>query len=570
MKLYAVLFMAAAVAFFGCGKTTLQKIAVAKVMATQQAVVFQSTDIPVTSVAASSALWPAAALKDSNDATIWSSNTHTSASVTEWAAYWFSGFDSVNYIKVLPRYSGAGALGFPVNFNIYTSNGSSWVLAATDTAFPAPRQGWVILPLPFTVYTNGIQIVATTLGKDDVNNYVFQLAEVSAGFDTKFDHFKFMGNNNVYQQNEIRNVGSGAFNPNKMTNWNYDERSPLIAAQPGGNSNIYAPSIQANGGAWNVYFGGWDGTTDYHDRISVTVTNDNFLTFNPHTLVIDKGVMIHMNNETVIKTSDGIWRMFYTTYGGSPAINKPGYATSTNGVNWTPSSGNAAYLLNMSGYANWNNADVNGSNVMYNESGTYHLYFNDFNYASTGHAFAVHHATSTDMVNFSYTGDVLSEALIAQDVKKFTYNSNSYYLMAMHINSNQLRYSIGTSPVNFAASQQLTTNLGSADQYITAAGFVMKDNRLYGVLYGAGPVSTLDHNAIHAKWLQKKVLFISDGTGAQWGDIERAYGPDRIRLYMNTNIETGHFYVYDTDGSTLLYTSPQVTMRSGDIWEYRP
>ncbi|MDQ0110044.1 hypothetical protein J2T02_005192 [Chitinophaga terrae (ex Kim and Jung 2007)] len=570
MKLYAIIFMGAVMVFLGCEKAALQKISAGKTMTTQQAIVFESTDIPVASVSASSALWPAAALKDSNDATIWSSNTHSSAGVTEWVAYWFNGFDSVNYIKMLPRYNGAAALGFPVSFKVYTSNGSNWVLAATDTAFPAPQQGWVILPLPSAVYTNGIQVVATALGKDNVNNYVFQLAEVGAGYDARFNQFRYIGNNSVYQQNEIRNVGSGTFNPAKMSNWNYDERNPIIAAQPGGNSNVYAPSIQANGGAWNVYFGGWDGTTDGHDRISVTVTNDNFLTFNPHALMIDNGVMIHMNNETVIKTADGIWRMFYTTYGGSPALNKPGYATSANGVNWTPSSGNASYLLNMSGYANWNNADVNGSNVIYYEGGTYHLYFNDFNYPSTGHAFAVHHATSTDMINFTYTGDVLNEGLVAQDVKKFTYSGNNYYLMVLHINGNELRYSVGTGPATFPASQQLTTNLGASDRYITSAGFVTKDNRLYGVLYGAGPVSTLDHNAIHAKWLQKKVLFISDRTGAQWGDIERAYGPDRIKLYMNTNIETGHFYIYDTDGSTLLYTSPRVTMRSGDIWEYRP
>ena len=34
------------------------------------------------------------------------------------------------------------------------------------------------------------------------------------------------------------------------------------------------------------------------------------------------------------------------------------------------------------------------------------------------------------------------------------------------------------------------------------------------------------------------------------------------------NIETGCFYVYDTDGSTLLYRSPPVTMQAGDIWRY--
>lgn len=526
------------------------------------------TDIPVTSVAASSQLWPASALNDSDSLTIWSSNIRSNVNSTEWAAYWFSGFHNVNYIKLMPRYNTAGALGFPVKFDIYWSNGGSWVLSRSDTAFPTPRADWVILPLPATVNANGIQIVATQLGKDDVGNIVFQLAEVGAGYDPTLSNFTWLGNNSIYQQNEIRNVGSGAFNPNRISNWNYDARSPIITANTGGNSNIYAPNIVSNGGAWNIYFGGWDGTTDGHDRISVTVSNDNFLTFNPHALMINNGVMIHVNNETVIKKPDGSWLMYYTTLPVSPQLNKPAYATSPDGVSWTPNTGNAGYLVPVNSYPNWSLADVNGSNVIYYESGVYHLYFTDLNYTNTGNAFAVHHATSTDMINFTYTGDVLPEGLVAQDVKKFTYNSTNYYMMVLHLNGSFLRYSMGTSPVNFSASQQLLTNLGNNDKYITSAGWVVKDNRLYGVLYGAGAVSTLDHNAIYAKWLQKKVIFISDATGARWGDIERAYGPDRIRLYMNTNIETGHFYVYDSDGATLLYTSPKITMRSGDIWNY--
>lgn len=526
------------------------------------------TDIPIKTVTTSSALWPSTALNDGDDATVWSSNTFGAATNTQWVAGWFSGFNNINYVKLYPRYATTGALGFPVKFDVYYSNGPSWVLSSSYTSFPTPLKLAVILPLPSTVRANGIRIIASLLGKDNVNNYVFQLAELTAGYNAAFDNFKIIGNNGAYQENEIRNVGSGAFNPGKISNWNYDYRNPIIVANAGGNSNIYAPSIVSNGGAWNVYFGGWDGTTDGHDRVSITVSNDNFITFNPHVQVINNGVMFHLNNETVIKKPDGSWLMYYTTYGGSPMLNKPGYATSSNGVNWTPNAGNNSYLIKMSGYSNWSNADVNGSNVILYENGIYHLYFNDFRSEENGHAFAVHHATSTDMVNFTYTGDVLNERLFAQDVKKFTYNGANYYMMPLHVNSNFLRYSVGSSPVNFGATKELLVNLNNADRYITSAGFVTKDNRLYGVLYGAGPASTLDHNAIHAKWLQKKVIFISDGTGARWGDIERAYGPDRIKLYMNTNIETGRFYVYDSDGTTLLYTSPQVTMRSGDIWQY--
>lgn len=548
-----------------CKKTSVHSLSTTK---PRSVINWASTDIPVTSVAASSQLWPASALDDSDSLTIWSSNVHSNINSTEWVAYWFNGFHNVNYIKVFPRYNATGALGFPVKFDIYWSNGSSWVHSRSDTAFPTPLADWVILPLPATVNANGIQIVATQLGKDDVNNIVFQLGEVGAGYDTTLSHFTWLGNNNTYQQNEIRSVGSGAFNPNKISNWNYDARNPIITANTGGNSNVYAPNVVSNGGAWNIYFGGWDGTTDGHDRISITVSNDNFLTFNPHALMISNGVMVHCNNETTMKQPDGSWLMYYTTLPSSPQLNKPAYATSPDGVTWTPNAGNAGYLINMSGYPNWSLADVNGSNVIYYENGTYHLYFTDFSYATDGNAFAVHHATSTDMINFTYTGDVLPEGLVAQDVKKLTYNGASYYMMVLHLNGSFLKYSMGTSPVNFSASQQLLTNLNNNDKYITSAGWVVKDNRLYGVLYGAGAVSTLDHNAIHAKWLQKKVIFISDRNGARWGDIERAYGPDRIWLYMNTNIETGHFYVYDSDGTTLLYTSPKITMRSGDIWNY--
>ncbi len=35
-----------------------------------------------------------------------------------------------------------------------------------------------------------------------------------------------------------------------------------------------------------------------------------------------------------------------------------------------------------------------------------------------------------------------------------------------------------------------------------------------------------------------------------------------------TAIETGKFSIYDTDGTTLLYTSPDVTITSGMKWKF--
>lgn len=528
------------------------------------------TDIPIVSVSASSSTagLPPTNATDTSSTSFWSSAVHATQVNLEYIQYYFASAQNVNYVRLLPRYYNGAALCFPVDFQISYWNGSAWTyIAPTFPAYPSPSGLYVTLPFT-TVNTIGIRISATKLGSDGTNYYL-QFADVEAGYDAGFTHFQLTGNNGATLTNSISNVGSGTFNPSKMSNWTPEYRSPLISATPGGYSNIYAPSIVNNVTAWNVYFGGWDGTTDQHDRVSITVTGDNFNTFGPHVLQVDHGVFTHLNNESVIKIGTNNWRMYYTTYAAG-GLNKPGYATSSDGASWTPNSGSTSYLLNMSGYANWSNADVNGSNVIYFDGSTYHLYFTDFNSTANGHTWNVHHATSSDGINFTYTGDPLNEFLIANDMKQFSYGGTNYYLLGLHLNSNFVKYSLSTNMTSFPSSQVLFNNVSSSDQYITSMGYVTNGNRLYGVLYGASPVNTLDHNAIFAQWLTKKVIFISDRTGARWGDIERAYGPDQIILFMSTNVETGHFYVYDTDGTTLLYTSPQVTMRAGDQWSYVP
>ena len=142
------------------------------------------TDWPVTNMTSGSAIWPALNAIDGNIQTCWSSNVHSSAANTEWIAYWFDGYHPVNYIKLRPRFGGA-ALGFPVEFTVYWSDGN-WQWAFAKSSYPKPTSdGWVILPLPATVNANGIHIIATQLGGDNTGvNYVFQLAEVGAGYDS--------------------------------------------------------------------------------------------------------------------------------------------------------------------------------------------------------------------------------------------------------------------------------------------------------------------------------------------------------------------------------------------------
>jgi hypothetical protein len=62
------------------------------------------------------------------------------------------------------------------------------------------------------------------------------------------------------------------------------------------------------------------------------------------------------------------------------------------------------------------------------------------------------------------------------------------------------------------------------------------------------------------------VIFTS--TSVDWGNDELALGPDLIRMGTDNAVETGSFRVYDTDGTTLLYTTPLLTTRPGDVWQY--
>lgn len=575
LGIYIIIVLAVVIS--GCGHETLIAPLNTKLAAASIKSSFPSlpSDIPITSTAASSTTsgWPSGNTIDGSLSTSWSSLTKASNHIESFNFH-FGGFHNVNYVRLTPRFSSGSTLGFPVTFNIYYSTGSSWVLISSYTSFPTPNSVNslpVVLPLPSTVNADGIEITATQLGKDDVNNYVFQLAEVAAGYLSDFEVFKFVSNDGASMVNKIKHVGSSSFNPNKITNLTPDERSPIIVPNAGSKRNIYAPNIVYNNGAWNVYFGGWDGINTETDQINITVSLDTFATFNPHALMISHGSLSHVNNESVMKRPDGTWLMTYTSVpiGGK---NKPTYSNSSNGITWIPNSGSTNYTLQMTNYPDWVNADVNGSNVVYLENGLYHLYFFDF---APGHTRLIHHATSTDNINYSYIGDVnLFTVKVANDVKKFTYSGNNYYLMVSHFNDDDTYYSLSNSLNAFPNDGVLFEHLGSGDLYITSIGIVTANNRLYGYMYGAGPVSALNQNMIFARWLTKKVVFISDATGVKWGDTgangptERAHGPNQVYLYMNTNIETGHFYIYDTDGSTLLYTSPQVTMRSGDIWNY--
>lgn len=547
---------------------------------------------PLVGAAASSQPWPVSALVDGNVDTQWTSTGYVDANHTEWVTVTLDTVRPVNYIKLYPRVLNGQIYSFPSSFTVSWYDGSQWITSFTQSNFPSPqRADYVVLPLPSTVSTFSILISASVLQPDNFGNYYFQLGEVAVGYDAAYSKLAYLGNNGAASEIEIRNMGGGAFDAGKMAVWNYDKRNPLLSGKDNYScaspwKNIYgASALYMGSNAWNVYFGGWDGSCVTNDEISMVTTADGFASISSHQLIISHGSFTNVNNTSVVKPPSGAVELVYTTWiDGSDSFgtnrNKPAYSLSGDGTNWNPSSGTTTTRLTMANYPDWEAADVNGTNVIHFENGTWYLYWK-------AQDSIVRYSTSTDGKNFVYQGPLLpvadqSNSRGVNDLKKI----NGTYVWAYHFNSENVWYSIGTTPTASAATQLLFSSttqpvLGN-DRCIVSAGLVTDGIRLYGLLYGAGPMpdggtqcygqglpNQLSRNAIYARWLQKKAVFQNANTTLAW---MKSNGPDAAIVMMvpGNNIETGTVSIYDSDGTTLLYTSPSITMKQGDIWEYRP
>lgn len=555
--------------------------------------------------------WSAQNVQDGNATTAWSSVAHASqpAAETEWIAFWFGSVPTmrdVNYIKLRPRWVSGAPITFPAGFKLYYSPppGNAWVEVPNTNFlnFPAPKADeWLVLPLPQTITTSGFLIKATTMTAY-AGTYFFQLAEVGAGCSSGFGsapgQWQYLGNDGTSTGSvDVDNTGSGAFNPARLTNWNLDIRGArIISQQPSGDHNIYAPSVvwdaNSSPARWNIYFSGWDGSSDHHDRIYRATSTDDFTTFDPpntttRPVMVDHGDYQHAGNPSVVKSGSTSWRMAYTN---GFSTGKTGLSTSTNGTTWSPNAARTSSQLQMSNFTGWSTADLNATNVLLKDGSTWHFYFNDIqttnggnNYYCTGVLYRpckTFHATSTNGVNFTYVGEINAENHQVNDMESFSYGGSTYYLLGSAFDGTsssesfkRLWMSSSTNPSSgFSTSAAFLTRPDGL--LMTNMGWVAKDNRLYGALYGGtvDPVY-LSNGAIYAAWLQKKVTFLSDN-GARSYVSNYGEGPGTVWHYLDGNgpNETimGKFTVKDSDGSTVLYTSPSVTLRAGDRWKYNP
>ncbi len=159
--------------------------------------------IPSTS-AASSTLWPVGNLHDGAAWSVWSTAVRASASGGDWVAFWWpQGVQTINSVRLLPRNVNGKALGFPTSFTLHWadhSGGSAvWRSIVTSTARP-DGVGWLTIALPHSVRTEGIVMMANTLGTDDYGSYVFQLAEARASYNPA------LAQSSPYEQFDVNHI----------------------------------------------------------------------------------------------------------------------------------------------------------------------------------------------------------------------------------------------------------------------------------------------------------------------------------------------------------------------------
>ena len=367
---------------------------------------------------------------------------------------------------------------------------------------------------------------------------------------------------------EIHGVAAGTFDPDLWRagtlNWAPDVRTPLIRPRVSGvYRNIYAPSIVETPDGWRVFYGAWDGVNTGNDRIYSLRTTD-FLDLLDRTIVIDHGCFIHACNVSALRFDDGSYRMACTVYPDRRKRNKPATFHSPDGKTWNgspaPYDAKMSDIVEMTGYPTYDDADINGVNVLFFEDGMYRLYFN--NWRDPGH---LYRASSKDGKRFRFDGTCLDTQHAVNDVKRFDLNGKRHYLMALHRNADRLWYSLSIDGMRFGPERELACHLDDRDRYIVAVGWVVRGQRLLGFLYGAGAVPTLNRNRIFARWLQKKVVFVTD-EGKRLTPIG-SLGPDRQVIPLGKAGKLrGHFEVFAEDGKTRLGPPVPAEAVSGAVY----
>jgi hypothetical protein len=383
---------------------------------------------------------------------------------------------------------------------------------------------------------------------------------------------------------EIQGVGAGPFNPalweSNRLHWVAEAQRPLLAPRMGGvYRNIYAPSAVEEGDGWRFFYAAWDGVHTVNDRVYSATTPD-FIDFYDRHTVIDHGVFTHVSNVNVQRAEDGSLHAIATALVGGRLANKPVYFHGTAGDVWNgvpaPYAATMQDIVAMDGYPDYEAGNENGANVLLRDGGRWILYFT--NWRDRGKCYW---AEGDAPSRFRFGGLALQTSHAVNDVKKFSAAGRDWYVMALHKkgdatganDTEKLWYALSQDGRTFGVEQSMPGARDDADRYIFSVGFLARQDRILGVLYGAGASERCERNRIFAHWLQKRVRLtaVRDYNRGNGLEVEAAgaLGPDRqwFKLPHGRPFE-GTINVFAEDGETLIGSQP-VTLDPGVVYRLK-
>jgi hypothetical protein len=189
---------------------------------------------------------------------------------------------------------------------------------------------------------------------------------------------------------------------------------------------------------------------------STSADTNDFITFSNRRTVIEHGPFQHVCNVSALRNEGGKIDLMCTAFPGGRGLNKPAVFTLAQIEPRVAAQGD---LISMAGYPAFENADINGTNVLIREDARYRLYFNNFR--DPGKTFR---GSSDDGRAYRFDGAVLDGPGLVNDVKMFHVGQKTYYLMALHHNGPELTYSLSTDGSDFPPARDASALAGWSGQ----------------------------------------------------------------------------------------------------------
>ena len=233
-------------------------------------------------------------------------------------------------------------------------------------------------------------------------------------------------------------------------NWEKYFGNPVVDLGDGGDwdaSGVVGPSVLFDGVSYKMWYGGYDGS---HYQIGYATSSDGVnWTKNAYNPVLTYGEVGSWDSYDVgslnVIFNEGNYEMWYLGYEGTNRL--IGYATSSNGINWTKYSGNP--VLETGASTAWDGLIVTCPIVVFNAD-IYELWYSGYDGTSWG----IGYAKSSDGANWTkctdnpvlkngVTGEWNSNKILSSAI---LYNGTSYKMWYMGNDGTNDRIGYATSP----------------------------------------------------------------------------------------------------------------------------